>query len=273
VLHSRKVSLFADRTDKKFTLMWTGDYYYLIRKLVAKDFKVRYRNMSLGVLWSLVNPIVMMGVLTFVFRGIFQNAERNYPIFVFCGLLPFNFFSVAWRAGTASILDSGGLVKRVPLPREVIPIAAVLACCLDLAIQIGLLLLLVLVFGLGINLHYFWMPVLLFLEIVFVIGLSLLTAGLNVLMRDTRYIVESINTILFWLVPIVYSLSLVPAQYQKFYQFNPLTSLAVGLRNILLEGRSPSYSLLLTVTLISFASLGFGWLAFAKLKGRFYNYL
>jgi lipopolysaccharide transport system permease protein len=253
--------------------MWTGDYYNLIGKLVAKDFKIRYRNMSLGVLWGLINPIVMMSVLTFVFRSIFKNAERNYPIFVFCGLLPFNFFSVAWRAGTNSILDSAGLIKRVPVPREVVPIAAVLACCLDLAIQIGLLVLLVLLFGLGINFSCLWMPVLILLEIVFVTGLSLLTAGLSVVVRDTRYIVESIITVLFWLVPIVYSLSLVPAPYQSLYRVNPLTGLAQGFRDILLEGAAPSYSLMLTMTLVSFVSLGIGWLAFTKLKYRFYDYL
>jgi len=253
--------------------MWTGDYYFLIRKLVAKDFKIRYRNMSLGVLWSLVNPIVMMGVLTYVFRTIFNAKEPNYPIFVFCGLLPFNFFAFAWSAGTASILDSSNLVKRVFVPREVIPIAAVLSCCLHLAIQIGLLLLMALIFGLGINPQWLWIPVLLLLEIVFVVGLSLLTSGLNVVMRDTRYVVESINTMLFWLVPVVYSLSLVPARYLVFYELNPLAALTVGLRSVLLEGIPPAPGLVAKLALVSLVSLGAGWLAFTRLEKRFYNYL
>ena len=253
--------------------MWSGDYYFVIRKLVLKDFKVRYRNMSLGVLWSLVNPLVMMALLTFVFKKIFNSQQANYPVFVFCGLLPFNFFSLAWSAGTTSIVDSAGLIKRVPVPREVIPLSAVLACCLHLLIQIGLLLMVVILFGLGVNVHWFWMPVLLILEVIFVAGLSLLTAGMNVIVRDTRYVVESINTILFWLVPIIYSLTLVPVQYQGIYQLNPLAALAVGLRNILMQGVSPAPSLLLKMTLVSFCSFGAGWFAFSKVKARFYDYL
>ncbi len=253
--------------------MWNGDYLFLIRKLVMKDFKVRYRNMSLGVLWSLVNPIVMMTVLTFVFTKIFKNPEPHFPVFLFCGLLPFNFFSIAWSSGTGSVLDNASLIKRVPVPREVIPICTVLSCCLHLLIQIALLLALVIAFGLGANVHWLWLPLVLGLEVVFVVGLSLLTAGLNVFMRDTRYVVDSINTMLFWLVPIFYSLSVVPREYYDIYQFNPLAALAVSLRNILLESKSPAFSLLSKMTLVSFASLGFGWLTFGKLKSRFYNYL
>jgi lipopolysaccharide transport system permease protein len=256
-----------------FAAMWNGNYYFVIRKLVLKDFKVRYRNMSLGVLWSLVNPLVMMALLTFVFKRIFNSQQPNYPVFVFCGLLPFNFFSLAWTTGTTSIVDSAGLIKRVPVPREVIPLSAVLSCCLHLLIQIGLLLIVVILFGLGINVHWFWMPVLLILEVIFVAGLSLLTAGMNVIVRDTRYVVESINTILFWLVPIIYSLTLVPVQYQEIYQLNPLAALAVAFRNILMQGVSPAPSLILKMTLVSFCSFGAGWFAFSKVKDRFYDYL
>ena len=253
--------------------MWSGDYFFVIRKLVLKDFKVRYRNMSLGVFWSLVNPIVMMSVLTFVFRKIFNSREPNYPIFVFCGLLPFNFFAIAWSAGTTSIVDNVGLLKRVAVPKEVIPVSVVLACCLHLIIQIGLLLSMAILFGLRVNLHWLWMPVLLGAEVMFVMGLSFITAGLNVFIRDIRYIVESVNTVLFWLVPIVYSLTLVPKQYQEIYQLNPITALSVGLRNILLDGTAPAATLIVKMIAVSLVMFGVGWVTFSKLKSRMYNYL
>ena len=253
--------------------MWHGDYRFLLKSLVLKDFRVRYRNMSLGVFWSLLNPLVMMGVLTFIFTKIFAYNIPHFALFVLCGMVPFNFFSLAWVVGTTSVLDNAALIKRVGMPREAVPMSSVISTCLHLLIQILLLAVFVLASGLSLNVQWFWLPMVWCLEIVFVYGLVLATSAVNVFVRDTRYIVESANAVLFWLVPIFYDFSLIPERFRNLYQFNPVAALVLAMRHIVLEAKAPPTSLLWKLALVAVVSVAVGHLIFGRLKHQFYEHL
>ncbi len=265
------VAVFA--VAETIATMWHGDSVFLLENLVLKDFRIRYRNMSLGVLWSLLNPIVMMGVLTFVFTKIFPNPSKQFPVFLLCGMVPYNFFALAWITGTTSIVDSTGLVKRVPMPREIVPIASVLSNCLHLLIQIFLLLFCVRIFGNRVNIQWLWMPLLWALEILFVCGLALITSAMNVYIRDTRYLVESINTVLFWLVPIFYSFDTIPARYAGIYQMNPIAAMVLCLREILLQAEPPHNGTLFKLAAVSCATFLVGLAIFRRGKSAFYEHI
>jgi ABC-type polysaccharide/polyol phosphate export permease len=253
--------------------MWSGEYSFVLQNLVLKDFKIRYRNMSLGVGWSLLNPLIMMGVLTLVFSKFFPNGISGFPVYLLCGLVPFNFFSLSWSAGTNSLIDSAGLIKRVPIPREVVPIASVLANCLHLLIQIGVLLTFTLLYRYGVNREWVWLPAIWGLEVIFVLGLVLACSAIDVYLRDMRYLVESSTTILFYLVPIFYSAEKVPTKYVDIYQWNPLAAIVLALRRVLMEAQPPGPTLMWKLSLGSLATLTVGWTIFRSLQRRFYDHL
>lgn len=276
LLHVRRVKiscLVAAGFGRLIPSMWNGDYGFLLTNLIAKDFRIRYRSMSLGALWSILNPLVMMLVLTFVFTKILASGTPNFPVFLLCGMVPFNFFAAAWSSGTTSLMDNSGLIKRVPVPRAVVPIGAVLSNGVHLVIQCLILVGIVFWYGYRPNVYWFWLPVVWGLEVIFVCGLALLFSGLNVFIRDIRYVVESANLVLWWLVPIVYPFSIIPEQYREIYQYNPVAALVMAMRMIIQEAHSPAASLIVKLLLVSSVTFLLGWTVFRRLESRVYNYL
>lgn len=253
--------------------MWQGDYWFLARQLITKDFKIRYRNMSLGVFWSLLNPLIMMTLFSFLFTKVFRSGVSNYALYVLVGLIPYNFFQTAWQSATNSLVDNAGLIKKVPIPREMVPVTAVLSNLVHLGIQFLLIVAAVLYYGIPIQVQWLWLIVIWGLELIFLFGIGLATSSLNVMIRDTRYVVESITLVLFWLVPIFYTFDMVPANYRDLYQYNPVAALVLASRGVILDGHAPSLVLMVKFASVSIGSLIAGALLFRFLKPRFYRYL
>jgi ABC-type polysaccharide/polyol phosphate export permease len=253
--------------------MWNGDYSFVLSNLVKKDFKVRYRNMSLGVLWSVLNPLVIMGALSYVFTIIFKVGRHDNAVFLLCGLVPYNFFAMAWNTGTGSLMENYSIMKRVTVPREIFPVATVLGNCVHLLIQIGILFAFTLGSGLGVNRHWIWLPYVWFMEILFVCGLALATSAINVYIRDTRYVVESVCTIFFYFVPIFYSHDDIPKKLVGIVHYNPVAAMILALRNILWDRIEPGLPLIAKLTFCSLLSFGVGFALFRRLKAGFFDHM
>ncbi len=253
--------------------MWTGDYLYLVRQLVSKDFKIRYRRMSLGIFWSLLNPLVMMAVYTYVFSVIFKSAIPHFPVHLLSAIISFNFFSSAWLGATTSILDNAGLIKRNPVNREIIPIASIFSNVPHLLIQICLLVAFVYIGGLSINAQWLWLPFLWALLILCLVGIGLASSAIYVLMRDMRYIVESANIVLFWVVPVIYTFEMVPGRLQPFYQFNPIAALVICTQTIIIKSEAPPLALVAKLAFVSAVCLIAGLSVFKHIQRKFYEYL
>ena len=256
--------------------MWNGDYKFVLGNLVKKDFKVRYRNMSLGVLWSVLNPLVTMAALAYVFgySGIFTtNPPPHFVVFLLAGLVPFNFFTMAWNTGTNSLMENYSIMKRVMVPRELFPIATVLGNSIHLTIQIAILIIFTFAWGLSINRYWVLLPFAWLMELIFVCGLALATSAINVHIRDTRYVVESINTVLFYFVPVFYDQEKVPQNFAILYRYNPLAAVILVHRRVLLDGVMPPGDILWKLPLSSVVVFAVGWLLFRRLKGGFFDHL
>ncbi len=252
------------------------DHAFVLRTLILKDFKIRYRSMSLGMAWSILNPLIMMSVLTFVFTVLNPPNVRglkDYPLFFLCGLIPYNFLTVTWSTGTNCIVDNSVLLKRTKMAREAVPVASVLSAGLHLLIQIGLLLAMTLIKGHGINWHWLWMPVIWAIGIVFVIGLVLLCSALDVFIRDMRYLVESMISLLFWFMPIFYSADVIVPRHKPWWELNPFTILILSQRSILMDAQNPDMRLLLKMAAVAVVTLAAGWIVFRRLEPKFYDQL
>jgi lipopolysaccharide transport system permease protein len=266
----------APETDAKgaSTPRRSRNLMFVITSLVMRDFRVRYRNMSLGILWSLANPLIMMLVLTFVFKNVFPNSSvKNYPAFALIGLISYNFFGLAWSSSTTSLSYNAGLVKRVRMMREIIPIASVLAQSIHFLIQILLVLIFVIALGMHPTAEWLWIVPILAVELVFIGGLALLCSASDVYLRDTRYLVDSAVTVMFWLTPVFYPVELIPVRFRTVYELNPIAAVIVCLRQVLLDARMPSLQTLGRGGLVAGSLFLLGLFVFGRLKGNFGDYL
>jgi lipopolysaccharide transport system permease protein len=261
----------------KLQELW--QYRELIYNLVVRDLKVRYKNSILGIVWSLANPLLMMAVYTVVFKLIGGADQPNYLVFILCALLPWNFFSSSVSQATDSIVTAAPLINKVYFPREVLPISTVLSNLVNFLIALPIFFLLAWIMGNPITLYAAMLPVIILVEISFILGITLITSTLNVFYRDTRHVLDILLLAWFFLTPIFYPITTVREQYVVMgvtlnprvwlRRLNPMASIIASYRDILYWGTPSSIDFLLRTALTCLATLIVGYLIFLRYSPRF----
>lgn len=250
-------------------------YRFALWNLILKDFRVRYRNMSLGMVWSILNPLVMLGVLIVVFSYIHLTSrpEDHFAIFLLLGMIPFNFLSMSLPSSTTCILDNAALVKKVIFPRHILPLSVVLAQIIHIAIQFSLLAIFLIFSRVMPTWTWAWIPVIFLVELGVILGSALILSALNVYYRDTLYLVQSALSILFWFTPIFYPLSVVKMSLSpwvyRIYLLNPLTGIIDSFRRVILKGEAPEGMILGISAGVAGVLIVVGWAIFSRKERNF----
>jgi ABC-type polysaccharide/polyol phosphate export permease len=249
-------------------------YRGLIQSLVARELKARYRGSVLGFVWSFVNPLLLLSIYSFVFTTVMRNDNkqtRPFAVFLFCGLLPWTWFSASLTEAASSLITGGNLIKKVLFPAEILPIVSVLANMVHFLLGLVILAVFMIVFR-----HYPhaaalpWFPVVLVVQLIFTIGLALALSALTVHFRDIRDLLTNALTLWFFATPILYPyFTDSVARFLTLFRLNPFYHLAVSYQEILFFGQfGHARSLLLLGALSVLVFLGGYWL-FDRLRDSF----
>lgn len=251
----------------------------LIRQLTAREVAQRYRGSLLGVAWSFLLPLIMLATYTFVFSFVLQSkfdvqigsgpGRVDFALLLFAGMLMFGIFQETVGAAPTLIVGNSSFVKRVVFPLEVLPVVRLLASLVHGLIGFGILLTATLALRQTISPTIWLFPVVLAALLAFSLGVAWFVASLGVYIRDLNYIVSVTLTILFFLTPIFYPLSRLPAVFQAIMRANPLTVFVEESRSALLAGTWPNVVPLSIALVISFAALQLGYAWFMKTKRGF----
>ncbi len=255
-------------------------YRELIVNLTIRELKARYKNSVLGFFWSLLNPLGMMLVFTVVFTVLMPNNQiRNFPVFLLCGLLPWNFFSAGVMTGTNSIVSNSNLVKKVYFPRTVLPITSVLANLVNFLLALLVLFAMLFVFRIRLSPYVWLLPIVILIQPCFVTGMALILSTLNVFYRDTLMIMDVVMLAWFFLTPVFYPIEILPRSYEFLgfnldvhrlaYILNPMASLISAYRDLLYWGYRTDLDFFVRTALTAVVVLALGFWFCVRYSTRF----
>ena len=257
-------------------------YKFLMYQLITRDFKVKYKRSVLGVVWSLLYPILMMTVMSIVFSQMFKFKVEgiNYLVYLMTGIVMWQYFSEATNNAMTSVVSNFALISKVYIPKYIFPVSKCLFVGINFILTLipWLGLIILTQFGLGtypasINIYYLIIPYILICFFMFTVGIGLFLSCVSVFLRDIFYIYGIVLTIWNYFTPVFYSIEILPAKLQVLFQFNPLYQFLTAVRQIVLYGTCPSIQTLGLLALIGIGTLGIGAFIFKKNQDKFIYYI
>jgi ABC-type polysaccharide/polyol phosphate export permease len=244
------------------------NYRHLLFQLVRRDILTRYRRSFLGVAWTMLSPLGIMLVLSFVFSHLFGQT-RAYPAYILSGLMAWNFFSQSTMSSMSSLVWGGGLLQRIYIPRASFGISAIGSGAVNLILSFIPLVVVMAITGTPIRITAAFLPVSLLLLACFTLGLGLLISAVAVFFPDVVEMYQIILTAWMYLTPIIYPETIIPAKYQLILHLNPMYYLIKLWRLPLYDGRWPAWSEVWPAALIAFGMLVVGWFVFTLKSDEF----
>src|SRR4051794_1849662 len=248
-------------------------YRELIWALALKELKVRYKRSVLGFLWALLNPMLLMLVLTVVFSSVLKMNIPHYAIFLLSMILPWTFFSQSLAYAAESVVGNGDLLKKIRVAKVVFPLAAVASNMINLLLSLIPLILIVLVMGHPFYITWLYLPVPLLALTIFTIGATFFFAAANVYYRDVAHILQVVLQVWFYITPILYSIDFFPAQYRWIFKLNPLIFVMNGFRLSVYYGLLPTAQSILASFVCAFLALFIGFAVFRRYQDQFVYYV
>ena len=252
-------------------------YRGLIQSLVARELKARYRGSVLGFFWSFINPLTLLLIYTFVFKYVMPASVEgitHYPLFMFCGLLPWTWFASSLMESSGVLISGSNLIKKVLFPAEILPIVSVTANMMHFFFALPILVVFLIYYQAPLTVpELLWFPVVVAVQFVFTLACALLLSALTVHFRDIRDILSNVLTLWFFATPIIYSYLHLPQtaeQFRKYLDLNPFAHLAISYQEILFfEGPFGHWKWLLALAALSLVLFLAAYWVFDRLRDSF----
>lgn len=241
----------------------------VLRELIARDVKLRYRGSYFGMLWTLLNPIAELAVLLFIFGAVLPLQIPNYAAFLFTGLLVYTWFQSSLFFATVAVVNNRDLIRRPNVPLAVLPIVSVASTLLHFLLSLPVLFVLMAFTGVPFTRALFALPALIAVEFVLILGLSYPLAAVHVWFRDTQYFLKVLLQLLFFMTPVFYESKNIPEPFRALYRFNPMVGIVDGYRDVIIRGVLPPLQTWLTLLGLSTLLLLAGLAAFRRASRNF----